>query len=85
MVKEWAEEAEAQEKMKKGNQKNRQVIVTWNQKKRKFQGGVTFFTDIVKKLRTEKRPLDLAFRRILLILVKAVLAKMLGGEAKPRL
>lgn len=40
---------------------------------------------IVKKLRTEKRLLDLAFRRILLILVKAVLGKMLGGEAKPRL
>lgn len=37
---------------------------------------------VVMKL-TEERPLDLAFRRILLILVKAVLAKKLGGRQNP--
>jgi len=40
---------------------------------------------IVMKLRTEERPLDLAFRRILLILVKAVLAKKLVGEDKTQI
>lgn len=45
LVKEWAENADAPEWMKKGNPTNRQVVVPWNQKKRKFQeGGVRCFS-----------------------------------------